>query len=275
MKSFQEMIPSDVNIPLLPGERHVCGVTKEVTYLCPFMGPVRGKLFITNYKMYFYGDDGDPPYTVDVPMGVISRVEKIGGSTSRGENAYGLEIYCKDMRNLRFAHKQEKHSRRLVYDKLMTFAFPTSSGSGKKVFSFDYKETFNGVENGWGVYDIRKEFERQGALGDEWRLTEVNKGFAICDTYPELLCVPTATSDDLLKQVAAYRSRGRIPVLCWIHKENRASITRCSQPLVGKLGKRCREDEVMLHLIKKVTPGSNKLYIIDARPKLNAVANMV
>jgi hypothetical protein len=24
-----------------------------------------------------------------------------------------------------------------------------------------------------------------------------------------------------------------------------------------------------------VTPGSNKLYIIDARPKLNAVANMV
>jgi myotubularin-related protein 1/2 len=30
----------------------------------------------------------------------------------------------------------------------------------------------------------------------------------------------------------------------------------------------------MLHLIKKVTPGSNKLYIIDARPKLNAVANM-
>jgi myotubularin-related protein 1/2 len=59
------------------------------------MGPVRGKLFITNYKMYFYGDDGDPPYTVDVPMGVISRVEKIGGSTSRGENAYGLEIYCK------------------------------------------------------------------------------------------------------------------------------------------------------------------------------------
>ena len=34
-------------------------------------------------------------FTLDVPLGVISRVEKIGGSTSRGENAYGLEIYCK------------------------------------------------------------------------------------------------------------------------------------------------------------------------------------
>ena len=64
-------------------------------------------------------------------------------------------------------------------------------------------------------------------------------------------------------------------VLCWIHKENRASITRCSQPMVGKLGKRCKEDERMLQRIKEVTPGSNKLYIIDARPKLNAVANMV
>lgn len=64
-------------------------------------------------------------------------------------------------------------------------------------------------------------------------------------------------------------------MLCWIHKENRASITRCSQPLVGKLGKRCREDENLFQVIKRVTPGSNKLYIIDARPKLNAVANMV
>ncbi|XP_062520842.1 myotubularin-related protein 2-like isoform X2 [Corticium candelabrum] len=235
------------------------------------MGPIRGQLFITNYKLYFHGYDGEPVFTLDVPLGVISRVEKIGGSTSRGENAYGLEIYCKDMRNLRFAHKQEKHSRRLVYDKLMMFAFPLSSG--KKLFAFDYLEKF-GEAIGWGVYDIEKEFRRQGALNDGWRLSRVNEGYAICDTYPELLCVPAAATDDSLQQVAAYRSRGRIPVLCWIHKENRASITRCSQPMVGKLGKRCKEDERMLQRIKEVTPGSNKLYIIDARPKLNAVANM-
>lgn len=32
---------------------------------------------------------------LDVPLGVISRIEKMGGVTSRGENSYGLDITCK------------------------------------------------------------------------------------------------------------------------------------------------------------------------------------
>ena len=36
----------------------------------------------------------------------VSRIEKVGGQSSRGENSYGIEVFCKDMRNLRFAHKQ-------------------------------------------------------------------------------------------------------------------------------------------------------------------------
>lgn len=32
---------------------------------------------------------------LDVPLGAISRVEKMGGASSRGENSYGLEITCK------------------------------------------------------------------------------------------------------------------------------------------------------------------------------------
>lgn len=33
--------------------------------------------------------------TLDVPLGAISRVEKMGGASSRGENSYGLDITCK------------------------------------------------------------------------------------------------------------------------------------------------------------------------------------
>ena len=40
-----------------------------------------------------------PPFTVEVSLGTIYRVEKIGGTTSRGENAYGLELYCKVNKN--------------------------------------------------------------------------------------------------------------------------------------------------------------------------------
>ena len=34
-------------------------------------------------------------YILNVPLGVITHVEKIGRSRSRGENAYGLEVFCK------------------------------------------------------------------------------------------------------------------------------------------------------------------------------------
>ncbi len=37
----------------------------------------------------------EPPLVLDVPLGVITRVEKVGGATSRGENSYGIEIFCK------------------------------------------------------------------------------------------------------------------------------------------------------------------------------------
>jgi len=37
----------------------------------------------------------DPVVVLNVPLGVISRVEKMGGASSRGENSYGLDITCK------------------------------------------------------------------------------------------------------------------------------------------------------------------------------------
>lgn len=36
----------------------------------------------------------DPPFVVDVPLGVINRVEKIGVQ-SHGDNSCGIEIVCK------------------------------------------------------------------------------------------------------------------------------------------------------------------------------------
>ncbi|XP_042206741.1 myotubularin-related protein 2-like [Homarus americanus] len=91
---------------LVPGE-HLEGTAREVTYLCPYTGPKKGTLSVTNYRLYFRSPETDPPFELEVPLGVVSRIEKVGGAnTSRGENSYGIEIFCKDIRNLRFAHKQ-------------------------------------------------------------------------------------------------------------------------------------------------------------------------
>lgn len=51
-------------------------------------------------------------------------------------------------------------------------------------------------------------------------------------------------------------------------------IMRCSQPLVGMSGKRNKDDERYLDLIREAN-GTIKLTIYDARPNVNAVANKV
>ncbi|XP_077661671.1 phosphatidylinositol-3,5-bisphosphate 3-phosphatase MTMR2 isoform X4 [Eretmochelys imbricata] len=192
--------------PLLPGET-IKDMAKDVTYICPFTGAVRGTLTVTNYRLYFKSMERDPPFVLDASLGVINRVEKIGGASSRGENSYGLEIVCK------------------------------------------------GIPN------------------ESWRITKINERYELCDTYPAILVVPVNIPDEELKRVASFRSRGRIPVLSWIHPESQATITRCSQPMVGVSGKRSKEDEKYLQSIMDSNAQSHKIFIFDARPSVNAVAN--
>ncbi|XP_051882753.1 myotubularin-related protein 2 isoform X3 [Pristis pectinata] len=254
--------------PLLPGES-MKDMAKDVTYICPFTGTVRGTLTVTNYRLYFKSLERDPPFVLDVPLGVISRVEKIGGASSRGENSYGLEIFCKDIRTIRFAHKQEGHTRRSIFENLMKYAFPTSNNL--PLFAFDYKEVFPG--DGWKVYDPIAEYKRMGLPNESWKLSRINENYELCDTYPAILVVPENVPEDELKKVAAFRSRGRLPVISWIHPESQATITRCSQPLVGMSGKRSKDDEKFLQIIMDSNAQSHKIFIFDARPSVNAVAN--
>ncbi|XP_029410753.1 myotubularin-related protein 2 isoform X6 [Nannospalax galili] len=254
--------------PLLPGE-NIKDMAKDVTYICPFTGAVRGTLTVTNYRLYFKSMERDPPFVLDASLGVISRVEKIGGASSRGENSYGLEIVCKDIRNLRFAHKPEGRTRRSIFENLMKYAFPVSNGL--PLFAFEYKEVF--PENGWKLYDPLVEYRRQGIPNESWRVTRINERYELCDTYPALLVVPANIPDEDLKRVAPFRSRGRIPVLSWIHPESQATVTRCSQPLVGVSGRRSKDDEKYLQAIMDSNAQSHKIFIFDARPSVNAVAN--
>ncbi|XP_050736027.1 myotubularin-related protein 2-like isoform X3 [Eriocheir sinensis] len=254
---------------LVPGE-HLEGTAREVTYLCPYVGPKKGTLSVTNYRLIFRSPETDPPFELEVPLGVVSRIEKVGGAnTSRGENSYGIEIFCKDIRNLRFAHKQENHSRRMVTEKLLQYAFPASHKL--PFFAFEYCEQY--PENGWSVYEPIAELKRQGLPTESWRITRINEQYELCETYPAVWAVPAAASDSDLRNVVTFRSRGRIPVLSWIHPESQATITRCAQPLVGVSGKRSRDDEAYIQHIMDANAQSHKIFIMDARPSVNAVAN--
>uniref|UniRef100_A0A665ULC9 Myotubularin n=1 Tax=Echeneis naucrates TaxID=173247 RepID=A0A665ULC9_ECHNA len=241
VKASRESLKMELlaDVSLLPGEERI--TDKDIIYICPFSGAVKGKVLITNYRLYFKSSDTDVMVTLDVPLGAISRVEKMGGASSRGENSYGLDITCKDMRNLRFALKQEGHSRRDIFELLFRHAFPVSHGLvGIKMSSLK---------------------SPQGTPIEYWnRMMIMFSRFHL-----------TRKEEDL-RRVATFRSRGRIPVLSWIHRENQAVIIRCSQPLVGMSGKRNKDDERYLELIREAN-NTTKLTIYDARPNVNAVAN--
>ena len=56
------------------------------------------------------------------------RCVQMGGQSSRGEHSYGIDVLCKDMRTLRFSHRQVNHTRRHIFEALLSHAFPSSAG---------------------------------------------------------------------------------------------------------------------------------------------------
>lgn len=139
-RSSQASLSSD--IPLLPGERIDSDINgREVIYMCPYSGEIPGQLYVTNYKIYFKSSDASKSRVVHVPFCVISKIDKFGGAStakSKGDNSYGINITCKDIRTLKFAHNPENHSRRDVFEKLKQFAFPLSHPN-KQLFCFEAK----------------------------------------------------------------------------------------------------------------------------------------
>lgn len=50
-------------------------MSRDVTYLCPFSGPIKGNLYLTNYKLYFSSKDRSSttaPAPFEVPLGLVS-----------------------------------------------------------------------------------------------------------------------------------------------------------------------------------------------------------
>lgn len=88
-------------------------------------------------------------------------------------------------------------------------------------------------------------------MSDTWRVSDVNRHFSVCPSYPPLMIVPTSLSDEHIIRSSKERSAGRLPALTWIHPLNGASITRSSQPMVGINVTACPSDEQLLMRIRE------------------------
>lgn len=77
------------------------------------------------------------------------------------------------------------------------------------------------------------------------------------------MVVPKSINDDQLKRSANFRSHGRFPLLCYLHKASKSCIIRCAQPLIGTNVRRCKEDETLVNSM--LTQRHKKGWILDTR----------
>ncbi|KAL3320051.1 Myotubularin- protein 2 [Cichlidogyrus casuarinus] len=207
-----------------------------------------------------------------VPLACINNIDT---KSVQKNNYVILKIACKDHRDLHFALMDINDANETV-DKLRQYASPNLYNI--PLFAYTYGERCIAanrfITNGWEIYNPEDEFTRQNIVVNGWKITNINADFKLSETYPPVLAVPKDASDELLKEVAKCRSKGRIPVLSWLHPVSKASLTRASQPLVGPTKKRLEPDIQMLKLIKETNANSNSLLIFDARPRVNAMANI-
>mmetsp|Transcript_35675 Transcript_35675/g.72716 ORF Transcript_35675/g.72716 Transcript_35675/m.72716 type:complete len:885 (+) Transcript_35675:54-2708(+) len=262
-----------------------------------------GRVLCTNYQLMFLPTSDNLALTDEemvecnlhlpisyykVPLSSIDRVDR---SQRSGGDAFVLTLSCKDCRSLRFQFTASEEAENAV-SVIMHFVF---SSSLHHLFSFEHKLP-PGLDTGWNLYDPEEEFKRQGVLLDwsrrrksggelpatvssasPWRLSDCNKGFQLCSTYPEVLCVPRDMDDASIAAVACFRSEGRLPTLTWGYARSAGSIWRSSQPKVGVQGKQCPEDEALLAMAAAAGArqhnGAPLIHIVDCRPMTSARAN--
>ncbi|XP_024436575.1 phosphatidylinositol-3,5-bisphosphate 3-phosphatase MTMR6 isoform X1 [Desmodus rotundus] len=196
----------------------------------------------------------------------IASVEKLALTTS----GCPLVIQCKNFRIVHFIVPKERDCHD-IYNSLLQLS---KQAKYEDLYAFSYNPKQNDSERlrGWQLIDLVEEYKRMGVPNSNWQLSDANREYKICETYPRELYVPRIASKPIIVGSSKFRSKGRFPVLSYYHQNKEAAICRCSQPLSG-FSARCLEDEHLLQAISKANPANRYMYVVDTRPKLNAMAN--
>ena len=86
-----------------------------------------------------------------------------------------------------------------------------------------------------------------------WRVSTVNRAYAVCDSYPESVVLPRSISNDVIKEAAGFRSFRRFPAVSWRHPANGTVLCRSAQPHVGFFNWRSTSDEKIMSAISECT----------------------
>ncbi|XP_019329071.1 PREDICTED: myotubularin-related protein 9 [Aptenodytes forsteri] len=96
----------------------------------------------------------------------------------------------------------------------------SSVDSVMMMYPFFYRPQSLKLEEGWHLFPLEQYFQQIASQTSQWRLSDVNRDFTTCPTYPPAVIVPAAVDDDTLRKAARFRQGGRFPVLSYYHPKN-------------------------------------------------------
>lgn len=239
----------------------VSQVDRVIMHACPYTPPVDGTLCITGHHIILSSRKKGIDELLLMHQN-IDVIEKKPSNIAGGS----LLLKCKDFRMIKLdiASTDDLNNVAETLENIKA----VSGNNVLLMYPFFYRPQQQIIEDGWTAYRPESEFTKL-TLGEEWRLTDVNKNFDVCPTYPSVLVVPKLIDDQTIILSAKFRDGGRFPVLSYRHRVG-SVLMRSSQPLVGPSNKRCKEDERLLNAVLGI---GKRGFIIDTRSQLSKKGN--
>ncbi|XP_042960118.1 phosphatidylinositol-3-phosphatase myotubularin-1-like isoform X1 [Carya illinoinensis] len=258
-----------------------------------------GTLIVTNFRLIFLSEGTRKIIALGtVPLATIEKFNKMAVRLQSAPRQHDkmpsqrlLQVLGKDMRIIVFGFCPTTNQRRAVFDALLRCTKPASlwdlyafaSGPSKFTNTNPKVRLLNEYFRllGKGSYRASMSMIEKGSFllyNDLWRITSLNSNYTMCQSYPFALIVPKGISDEEVIQASTFRARCRLPVVSWCDPGTGAVLARSSQPLVGlMMNMRSNTDEKLVSglctQLFGVSGPQRKLYIADARPRKNALAN--
>ncbi|XP_056296049.1 myotubularin-related protein 7-like [Pseudoliparis swirei] len=225
-----------------------------------------GTLYLTATHTIFVENEAGVRNETWVLHSLVFSVEMQAASAS----GCSLLVRCKNFQVLHFVVPRERE----CHDVHLSLQRLSQPERCEELYCFSYKPNVDEAERRqeWDFLDPKADYSRMGLPNSLWKFSPINQHYKVSDTYPADLFVPQSATPPVIVGSSKFRSRGRFPTLSYYSKENHAAICRSSQPLSG-FSARCLEDEQMLEAILRSNPRSDFMYVVDTRPKLNAIAN--
>jgi myotubularin-related protein 3/4 len=229
-----------------------------------------GIIYLTTYRLFIFTTESCCSF-INCPIRLIDSIEI-------KDNIY-LYIQCKDIRSFRLTFFQTDKCCYWLRKLTEIISIPTCL---EDLFAIKFALAIPNQDHSLRDH-FNDELIRLQLDTYPWRLTEINRNYKLCTSYPEFCVVPSTITDDEIGEVAKFRSYRRFPTIVWRHN-NGAVIARTSQPEVGWLFWRSKEDEKMIQAIINACnntstdsipreTNSNRLLILDARSYAAAIAN--